>query len=98
MSGEKKSINVLGFFKKLMGMGKEIIVTVDPKDLPDSVFAPFRATSTIYLSLNTKFIAGSLQHSIIVKRFMNAKSRVDDVIGFKVEPKIGIVIEITAVS
>ena len=98
MSGEEKSITVLSFFKKLTGMGKEIIITIDPKDLSDSVFAPFRATSAIYLALNTKFMGGAIQHSIIVKRFMNANSRVDDVIGFKVEPKIGIVIEITAIS
>ena len=98
IKGGENSISALAFFKKLAGTGKSIIITMDPEELPETVISPFRATANIYLSLQTKFIAGSIQHSIVVKRFMNASGKVDDVIGFKAEPKIGLVIEITAVS
>ena len=97
LKGEENSLDVLSFFKKLAGLGKSIIVSVDPTELGEHVLAPFRSDSHIYLSIMVTQIGGMISRSIMVKRFANTQFRVAPIIGFRIEPNIGMVIEITSV-
>ncbi len=94
---DENSIRILTFFKKLAGMGKSIIVSVDTGEIKGDVLMPFQSDSHIYLSLVVAQVGGVVSRSIMVKRFSNTNYRVAPIIGFRIEPNIGMVIEITSV-
>ena len=89
------SLELLAFFKRMSNMGKTIIITIEEgnRDLD-----PFRLASDVYLSMSYRKVGGSVSRTINVRRYIRARDRVDDIIGFRVEPGIGLVVEITEVS
>ncbi|HDP96567.1 MAG TPA: AAA family ATPase [Euryarchaeota archaeon] len=97
LSGDERSIETLGFFKRLSGLGKSIILTVDPDELDDKVLAHFRSDSQMYLNIVVSQIGDMINRTIVVKRYSNAETRFSPTIGFRVEPNVGLVLEITAV-
>jgi archaellum biogenesis ATPase FlaH len=42
-------------------------------------------------------VGGMISRNIVVKRFANTQYRVSPMIGFRIEPNVGMVIEITSV-
>jgi flagellar protein FlaH len=92
---ENSCLAFLSFLKKLTSMGKTIIMTAEKgqKDLEH-----LRLASDIYAVLNLKMSGDGMQRTLQIKRFSRARSKVDEIIGFRIEPKIGMVIEITEVS
>jgi flagellar protein FlaH len=97
LEGEENSIRVLGFFKRLTGMGKSIVLTIDPAEVNPKALAPFESDSHVYLSIVVSQVGGMISRSIMVKRFASTEFRVSPVIGFRIEPNVGMVIEITSV-
>ena len=67
-------------------------------ELSDKLLAPFKSVSHAYFTVEMKTVAGATSHFIIVNRFSNTENPVEDTIGFRVEPKVGIVIEITTIG
>jgi flagellar protein FlaH len=86
---------LLGFLKKIASRGKSVILTVGEEDKDVN---PLRLASDIYLALKTKVSADGMQRMIQTKRFIRARNRVQDVIIFRIEPMVGLVIELTEVS
>ncbi len=91
-------VKFLGVLKRLLGMDKTIFLTSDPTQVEDSVVAPFRADSDIYLTLNLSSIADSVVRMISVNRFQNTYNRVSDTISFKIEAGAGLIVEISSVA
>jgi len=98
LDGTAKAIEVLGFFKKLSAMGKIIVITVEQGDLDEDVLKEFKAAAHIYFKIEAKQIGSDVARNIMVQRFQNSPKKVDDMVGFKVVPKVGIIIEITQVG
>ena len=97
LQGEENSIRVLSFFKRLAGMNKSIVVTIDPDEMNGKVLSPFESDSHVYLSLVVSQVGGIISRNIMVKRFASTQYRVSPMIGFRIEPNVGMVIEITSV-
>lgn len=97
IGNEQGSLRILAFFKKLAGMGKTIILSVDPAEMDERLLVPFRADSHIYLTIVVSQVGGVISRAIVVKRFGGTQNRVAPIIGFRIEPNIGMVIEITSV-
>ena len=97
LRGEENSINVLAFFKKLAGMNKSVVISVDPEEVEGQALAPFESDSHVYLNLVVSQVGGIISRTIMVKRFANTQYRVSPMIGFRIEPNVGMVIEITSV-
>lgn len=95
---EEYTFDMLAFFKRLTGMDKSIILTLEAGQLGDEIMAPLKAASHAMLDVQTKLMGGVLTRSIIVKRFSNVPNPVESVIGFRIEPKVGLIIEITSVG
>jgi archaeal flagellar protein FlaH len=91
----KKCIELMGFFKKQAKLGKTIVLTAEKGS---AAMDPLRLGSDIYLSLDMKHAGAGLVRMISVKRFLRAFGNVDDVLAYRVEPRSGLVIEITEVS
>lgn len=94
----QRAIQVLAFFKKLAGLNRTVLLSVDPVDIDEKTMAPLRTDSDIYLSISMGTIEGSTVRALNVNRFGGSLEPVGDSIGFRIEPKIGFIIDITTVA
>lgn len=92
---ETSCIQLMGFLKKQMKLDKTIVMTIEEGCRAAD---PLRQASDIYMSLGMKASGQGIVRSIQVKRYQRAKNRLDDTMKFRIEPGIGLVIEITEVS
>lgn len=95
---EDRSFKVLSFFKKLSGQSKNIILTVENRDLSENVLSLFSSITDIYIELDSDPVEGVLEHKMFIKRFCAAAGPVRDMVGFKVIPGVGFIVDITAVA
>ncbi|MFA5312282.1 MAG: ATPase domain-containing protein [Methanomassiliicoccales archaeon] len=86
--------SLMGFLKKLTRMDKTVVLTSEA-GLPN--LDPLRLSADVYLDLvmNTR---GGVSREIHVKRFLRARGQVEDQMKYRIEPKSGMVIEITDLS
>lgn len=94
----EKSIELVSFFKKITGMGKTIIITVDGTELDKDILTEFISGSDIFMSLKQKTLGSEIKRSIIVNKFSGARAPVGSIIGFRIEPNVGLVVEIVSVT
>ncbi|MCK5108596.1 MAG: ATPase [Methanosarcinales archaeon] len=94
----EKTLDLVSFFKKLNGIGKVIIITLEPDQLDENIMAVLHSSSDIYISLNVKASGNEIKRTIVVNKFTGAKGQVTQMVGFRIEPNVGLVIEISAVS
>ena len=57
-----------------------------------------RESAEVVLDLMTNLIGGTLNRTILVTRFLRAAGPVQSTIGWRVEPGMGFIVDITAVS
>ena len=57
-----------------------------------------RASAEIVLDMQTAMIGGDLKRNIVVTRFLRAAGPVQSSVGWRVEPSMGFIVDITAVS
>ena len=94
----QRAIQSLAFFKKLAGLNRTILLSVDPVDLDEKTLAPLRADTDIYMTISMGSIEGQTVRALNVNRFGGSLEPVGDSIGFRIEPKIGFIIDITTVA
>lgn len=94
----EKALELVSFFKKLNGIGKIIIITLEPDQLDEGIMSVFHSSCDIYMSLQVKATGSEIKRTIIINKFTGAKGQVTQMIGFRIEPKAGLVIEISAVA
>jgi archaeal flagellar protein FlaH len=92
---EASCIQLMGFFKKQMKLNKTIIMTADESCRAAD---PLRSAVDIYLSIKMKTTGSEVTRTVQTLRYQRAKRRVDDMMRIRIEPGIGLVIEITEVS
>lgn len=88
---------VLYHFKRLTSLGKTIILTFEKNQVQESVAALFKESADAFISIQFELIGNTAARRIVVHRLSRAAGRFGDVIGFRVEPGVGIVIEIKSV-
>ena len=93
-----RSLQVLSFFKKLTALNKTIILTVDKDEVPEHVLAPFQSDSEVYITIKKAVFEGASTRTMNVHRFGKTLNPITDAIGFRIEPKIGFIIDITTVA
>jgi flagellar protein FlaH len=93
-----RSLQVLSFFKKLTALNKTIILTIDKDEVPEHVLAPFQSDSEVYITIKKAVFEGATTRTMNVHRFGKTLRPITDAIGFRIEPKIGFIIDITTVA
>lgn len=96
LSGEERCIEVLSLIKKLCGADKTFILTIEPYSLNEEALSMFKSSADIYFSLQIITIGTYINHVIRVNRFTQTENRVEDMIGFRIEPSVGLIVEITS--
>jgi flagellar protein FlaH len=89
--------SVLHLFKRLTGLGKTLIITLDPNEADARALEPFTVAAEVFLRLEKERVGAATNRRVVVERMNRAARRYNETIGFRVEPRVGIVIEIKAV-
>lgn len=88
---------VLYLFKRLTSLGKTVVLTLEQGQVPDDVSSTFKEAADILIQIDMELAGASASRRLVVKRMNRAPGRFGEVIGFRVEPGLGIVIEIKSV-
>lgn len=93
-----KGLELISFLKKITGMGKTVILTSNLNELESALYSQFISTSDIYFTLKIRPLGNEIKRTIVVNKFTGARSPVGSMVGFRIEPKVGLVVEIASVA
>ncbi|MEW5759885.1 MAG: ATPase domain-containing protein [Candidatus Thermoplasmatota archaeon] len=93
-----RAIKALSLFKKLVAKNKTIILTIEEGELPPEILYPFQSDTEIYTTIKTRIIEGTTNRILHINRYTGSRYPVVELTGFRVEPKIGFIIDITTVA
>ena len=98
LSKETTAASMLSKLRKFCSKGHTVILTCDPDQMDNNFIQQLRATSEVALDLKTAIIGGAMSRTIVVTRYLRAAGPLQSTIGWRVEPGMGFIVDITAVS
>ena len=78
------------FLRHVTMQDKTVVLTIDPTSVRDDALRPLRNTADIYFQIETNTVGQEIRRNVLVRRFQNMKTPVDDSIGFNVQQGRGI--------
>lgn len=94
----EKSLQLISFFKKLTGVQKTIVLTMDSTELPPGITTEFKDAAEVLLTLKTRQIGTEIRRTVVINKYARPEFQVGSMFGFKVEAKAGVMIDISGVS
>ena len=95
---ERQRFDLMQKLRKITSEGRSVMLCVDPEEMNHKLLHNMRASAEVVLDLSTALIGGDLKRSIVVTRFLRAAGPVQTSVGWRVEPSMGFIVDITAVS
>lgn len=89
---------VLQKLRKVCSESRSLLLTVDPTEMDDKLLHKLRSSCEVLLDMNAGFVGGEIKRTIVVTRFLRAAGPVQASVGWRVEPYMGFIVDITAVS
>ncbi len=83
--------------KKLSSLGKVVMMTINPEDVDKRTLRVLEEISSMLIRLSVKVFGGDLKNSATIVKYNNARGIFQKIIPFRVEPKVGFIVEIAAV-
>ena len=74
------------------------MLCADPEEMDGNLLHSLRASAEVVLDLDNVLIGGELKRSIVITRFLRAAGPLQTSVGWRVEPGMGFIVDITAVS
>ncbi|MGC9133050.1 MAG: ATPase domain-containing protein [Nanopusillaceae archaeon] len=91
------SVKLIEFLSKIKDMNKTIVVTYNSAEINEFFVKNIRRVADIYFNLRYSSLEeGSMLKIIEVKRFRYPRGIYNNIIPFRVEPNIGLIIEISS--
>jgi flagellar protein FlaH len=84
--------------RRICADGRSLMLCVDPEEMDHKLMHNMRASAEVVLDLQTTMIGGEIKRNIVVTRFLRAAGPTQTSIGWRVEPSMGFIVDITAVS
>jgi flagellar protein FlaH len=84
--------------RRITSEGRSIMLCIDEKEMDSKLLHTLRASSEVVLDMRTAMIGGDIKRNIVVTRYLRAAGPVQSSIGWRVEPSMGFIVDITAVS
>ena len=84
--------------RKICSESRSLLLTVDPTEMDGKLLHKLRSSCEVLLDLNAGFVGGEIKRTIVVTRFLRAAGPVQASVGWRVEPYMGFIVDITAVS
>ena len=95
---DQDRFNLIQRLRRIASTGRSILLTVDSDEMDHKLLHAMRASAEVVLDLTTNLIGGDLKRTLIVTRYLRAAGPVQSSIGWRVEPGMGFIVDITAVS
>lgn len=83
--------------KRVSSLGKVVIMTLNPGDVDPDFLKILEEASSLLIRLSVKVFGGDLKNSATIVKYNNAMGIFQKIIPFRVEPKVGFIVEIAAV-
>ncbi len=77
---------------------RSLMLLIDPDEISSDMMRILSASAEVVLEMKTSEIGGGLSRILAVTRFLRAAGPVQPRIGWRVEPSMGFIVDITAVS
>ena len=84
--------------RRITSEGRSIMLCVDENEMDSKLLHTLKASSEVVLDMRTAMIGGDIKRNIVVTRYLRAAGPVQSSIGWRVEPSMGFIVDITAVS
>lgn len=95
---QEKSLELISFFKKLCGVQKTIILTIDSTEMPQNIVTEFKDAAEILMTIKMRQMGSEILRTAMINKYSRPEIQVGAMIGFKVEAKSGVMINISGVS
>jgi flagellar protein FlaH len=95
---EQARFNLVQTLRKVASDGRSFLLCVDPDEMDGKLLHQLRTSAEVVLDMDTNMIGGTINRSIVVTRFLRAAGPITTSIGWRVEPGMGFIVDITAVS
>ena len=84
--------------RKICSESRSLLLTIDPEEMDGKLLHKLRSSCEVLLDMNAGFVGGEIKRTIVVTRFLRAAGPVQASVGWRVEPYMGFIVDITAVS
>ncbi len=84
--------------RKFCSGGRSLMLTLDPSGTNVRFMRDIRSSAEVVLDMSANIVGGSLKRGLQVTRFLRAAGPIQTNIGWRVEPSMGFIVDITAVS
>ena len=84
--------------RRVCSDSRSILLTIDPTEMDEKLLHKFRSSCEVLLDMRAGFVGGEIKRTIVVTRFLRAAGPVQASVGWRVEPYMGFIVDITAVS
>ena len=84
--------------RKFCSSGHSLLLTLDPDGTNAGLMRELRSSAEVVLDMSAQLIGGTLKRDLQVTRFLRAAGPVQTNISWRVEPGMGFIVDITAVS
>ena len=81
---------LVSFLRHVTMQDKTVVLTIDPTSVRDDALRPLRNVADVYFQIETNTVGQEIRRKILVRRFQNMNSPVDDSIGFNVQQGRGV--------
>lgn len=98
VSSNEERFEVLQNLRSFCSEGRSILLALDPEEMDNGLYRNLRASAEVVLDMSNNLIGGELKRALQVTRFLRAAGPVQTNIGWRVEPSMGFIVDITAVS
>lgn len=93
-----EQVSVIQKLRKICSDSRSLLLTVDPVEIDETLLHKLRSTCEVLLDMKAGFVGGEIKRTIVVTRFLRAAGPVQATVGWRVEPYMGFIVDITAVS
>lgn len=84
--------------RRITASGRSLMLCVDEGEMDQKLLHTMRTSAEVVLDMRTAMIGGELKRNLVVTRFLRAAGPVQTSVGWRVEPSMGFIVDITAVS
>jgi len=95
---DKGRFQLMQKLRRITSEGRSIMLCVDENEMDSKLLHTLRSSAEIVLDMKTAMIGGEIKRNIVVTRYLRAAGPVQSSIGWRVEPSMGFIVDITAVS
>ena len=93
-----EQVKVLQKLRRVCSESRSLLLTIDPTEMDEKLLHKMRSSCEVLLDMQSGFVGGEIKRTIVVTRFLRAAGPVQSSVGWRVEPYMGFIVDITAVS